>query len=92
MSFASKVSKLSTVLNIIITSAAMLSIIAMTFIIIKKKILRALESREFLERFRPIVEDLNTSSIIGALWHIIVLLRWLITITILVEMRDDCAT
>lgn len=44
---------------------------------------------DFVKDYGCLVDELNTSSLIGAFWNILVLFRWTLTILIIVLLRDQ---
>ena len=58
----------------------------MTFII--RSASNDLESDYFKAKYGTLTEGVNTGSIVGKYWNVIVLVRWSVTIIILVVLRD----
>ena len=56
--------------------------------LIVKKNRNSVYSEDYKSSYGTLTEGLNTGNIVGAFWNIIVLIRWLVTLLILVIMRD----
>ena len=46
------------------------------------------ESAEFKSKYGTLVKDLNTKAFIGTYWSIIIQIRWIVTMVIMIFLRD----
>ncbi len=77
----------SSVFTIIICAALLVSIalmIRIIFIFVKNRVHRC----EINAKFQALVDSLNNSTKIGSCWNLLVIFRWIVTITILIVLRD----
>ena len=77
----------------VVTSFALISVVPIAFIVMvvimtKHRAAKSLESQYFKENYGTMIQSLNLYSFIGVYWNIIILIRWTITIAVLVSLRD----
>ena len=75
------------------TSLAILSIVPVVFIVMtvlisKHRAANTLETQYFKDNYGTMIQGLNLYSFIGVYWNIIIIIRWTITIAVLVSLRD----
>ncbi|TNV87059.1 hypothetical protein FGO68_gene16087 [Halteria grandinella] len=79
----------STAISLMLTFALPLSLILIWKVLRQGISANNLNKKEFHETYGGIVEDLTTKSKISSYWNLLVLLRWSMTVFIIVVMRDS---
>ena len=77
----------------VFTSFALITIVPLiltliTIVIAKHRASKTLESKYFKENYGTMISGLNTNNFTGAYWSIIILIRWSVTISVIISFRD----
>ena len=77
----------------VFTSLAIISVVPVAFIVMavvisKHHAANTLETQYFKDNYGTIIQGLNLYSFIELYWNIIIIIRWTITIAVLVSLRD----
>lgn len=80
----------------VFTSFALITIVPIIFIVMavvisKHHAAKSLDSQYFKDNYGTMIKGLNTNNFTGAYWNIIILIRWTITIAVVVSLRDYTA-
>ena len=89
MRFVTLGTRASAIITVILLITAIVIIISASTILYKNFNNKQLESSEFYKKYYPLTEKLNIKSKIGVYWKVLILIRWFLTILILVILRDN---
>ena len=89
MAFETSGDGFSSVLSIILLVCSLLSILATIAVVYMYNRANKLEGHEFERRFGSIVELADPKFFLGRYWTSIILLRWFVTIVVIVCLRDS---
>lgn len=64
------------------------SIFVMIRIIYKQRADGSIKTDEFKERFSSLIEGLRTSNFVSCYWNVLIMIRWQITVIILLFLKD----
>ena len=81
---------LSSTLTIVIGVLIIASIVIFTKILKQTRASYNLKDPAFLEKFGTLTEGLNTDTVIGTYWNVLILIRWIYTTLVLIFLRDHC--
>ena len=76
----------STIVSIVIFPAGVIAPFLFTYKLFRER--KNLETENFEQKFGPLTELLDASTITKALWNILTLYRWMITIAILILLQN----
>ena len=85
--FRTSIEIVSSIFTILTTIALPIGLVLEFYII--RKYTQKMESEEFKKKYSKLVDGLNTEKSIGQYWNPIILVRWAITNTILVALRES---